>query len=215
MAAPHSKLALVFHSTLLVTALLSLASPTWAGIGPVCVPAPLLAPTREPPFADALAPVPTKPTAAGAEPADPPAPVVVLRVRVPASAAAGQELEYRICVENCSPAAAHHVLVRNPLPAGAHFVRANPEPSVREPELLWRLGTLEAGAKREIVLVLAPTGSGDVKNCARVQFEHGECVTTKVARPSLSMHKQGPTQAVLSDTLNYRLTLTNTGSAEL
>src|SRR5207249_9197225 len=149
------------------------------------------------------------------QPADPPAPVVLLRVRVPASAAAGQELEYRICVENCSPAPAHHVLVRNPLPGNARFLRANPEPAVREPELLWRLGTLEGGVKREIVLVLAPTASGEVKNCARVQFEHGECVTTKILGPSLSMEKNGPTQAVLADILNYRLTLTNTGNADL
>jgi uncharacterized repeat protein (TIGR01451 family) len=157
----------------------------------------------------------TKPELGLGEPPDPPAPVVVLRVRVAASIAAGQELEYRICVENRSPAAAHHVLVRNPLPANARFVRATPEPAVREPELLWRLGTLEGGARQDIVLVLAPAGGEEIKNCARVQFEHGECVTTKVARPSLSMHKNGPTQALLSDTLNYRLTLTNTGSAEL
>jgi uncharacterized repeat protein (TIGR01451 family) len=174
-----------------------------------------LAPSREPPLADAIAPRPVQPVPALAEPGDPPTPVVVLCVRVPANAVAGRELEYWICVENCSPAAAHHVLVRNPLPSNARFVRASPEPSVREPEIVWRLGTLEGGAKREIVLVLTPTGGDEVKNCARVQFEHGECVTTRVARPSLSMQKQGPTQAVLSETLNYRLTLTNNGTAEL
>src|SRR5262245_3928373 len=46
-------------------------------------------------------------------PADPPTPVVSIRVRVPAIASAGQELEYRLCVENASRAAAHHVTVRN------------------------------------------------------------------------------------------------------
>src|SRR5262245_17349594 len=123
----------------------------------------------EPPLADA----PSAPSAApgpgtapaAASPVDPPVPVVALRVRVPASAADGQELEYRTCVENTSPAAAHHVLVRNPLPANARFVRANPEPTAQEPDLLWQLGTLEPRACREIVLVLAPTGPGDVRNC--------------------------------------------------
>jgi uncharacterized repeat protein (TIGR01451 family) len=160
-------------------------------------------------------PAPLKSTFEGTEVHDPPAPVVILRVRVPASVAAGQDLEYRICVENCSPAPAHHVLVRNPLPANARFVRASPEPNVHDTELVWRLGTLEGGAKQEIVLFLAPTGGDEVKNCARVQFEHGECVTTRVDRPALSMHKNGPTQALLSQTLNYQLTLTNTGSADL
>jgi uncharacterized repeat protein (TIGR01451 family) len=199
---------------LLVTGQIIAPGRAWARLGP-CIPPPLLARTGEPPRSDALVPPPANLASPIGEPADPPAPIVVLRVRVLANTVAGQELEYRFCVENCSPAGAHHVTVRDPLPANARFVRASPEPSVREPELLWRLGTLEAGAKRDIVLVLTPTGGDEVKNCARVQFEHGECVTTKVARASLSIQKQGPAQAVLSDKLNYRLTLTNTGTADL
>src|SRR6266446_327028 len=56
---------------------------------------------------------------------DPPTPAVAVRVRVPASSAAGKELEYHILVENISQAAAHHVMVRNPLPSNARFVRAD------------------------------------------------------------------------------------------
>jgi uncharacterized repeat protein (TIGR01451 family) len=133
---------------------------------------------------------------------------------VPATAAAGQELEYRLCIENHSAAAAHHVVVRNPVPAGARFVRANPEPSSREPELVWRLGTLEACACKEIVLVLTPTGTEDVKNCARVQFEHGQCTTTRIARADLSLRKTGPTQGVVGDTLTFQIVVTNPGSVE-
>ena len=152
-------------------------------------------------------------------PADPPTPVVTLRVRVPATAAAGEDLEYHLVVENCSQAPAHHVLVRDPLPANARFVRAVPEPAEKEPELRWRLGTLQPCASREIVLVLHPTGTGDVENCARVQFEHGECVRTRIAgaakpaAPSgLALTKTGPAQALLYDVLTYRLTVTNGAS---
>jgi uncharacterized repeat protein (TIGR01451 family) len=146
---------------------------------------------------------------------DPPTPIVAIHVRVPASAAAGQDLEYHICVENLSAAPAHHVIVRNPLPANARYVRANPEPSAKEPELVWNLGTLEACGCREIVLVLSPTGTGDVLDCARVQFEHGQCVTTHIVRPAINVRKAGPTQAVVNAALNYQLTVTNTGGTEL
>jgi uncharacterized repeat protein (TIGR01451 family) len=146
---------------------------------------------------------------------DPPAPVVAIRVRVPAEVKAGQDLEYKITVENTSQAAAHHVLVRNPVPANARFVRANPEPTSRAPDLLWQLNTLEAGAKREITLMLSPTSGDEVKSCARVQFEHGECVRTRIARPALRMQKEGPKQALLYDALHYKLILTNTGRADL
>jgi uncharacterized repeat protein (TIGR01451 family) len=148
-------------------------------------------------------------------PDDPPVPIVALRVRVPATAGLGQEVEYYLCVENCSAAAAHHVLVRNPLPANARFVRANPEPAAKEPELLWQLGTLEPGARREILLVLVPTGPGDLKNCARVQFEHGQCVCTRIAQPGLQLEKQGPREAAVNDTLTFQLIVTNTGATEL
>lgn len=194
--------------------------------------------TPEPPLADQppLRPVPVPapapavpaPAVAGSlAPADPPTPVVSLRVRVPACVNAGQELEYRLCVENRSQAAAHHVLVRNPLPANAEFVRATPEPAVREPELQWRLGTLEACARREIVLVLRPTGAGDVKNCARVQFEHGECVCTRVcptpaapapaplpppAQARLTLRKIGPERAVLYEPMSFQIVVTNVGT---
>jgi uncharacterized repeat protein (TIGR01451 family) len=181
--------------------------------------------TPEPPLADAPEPapppteVPLPPAGAAppaaACPADPPTPVVAIRVRVPASAAAGEPLEYRIAVENTSRAPAHHVTVRNPLPVNARFVRATPQPESREPELVWRLGTLGPCACREVVLVLEPTGAGDVKNCARVQFEHGQCVSTRLARPRLALRLTGPTEAALGDTLTFRLTATNTGGGEV
>jgi uncharacterized repeat protein (TIGR01451 family) len=109
-------------------------------------------------------------------------PVVAIRVRVAACAAEGQEIEYRLCVQNSSPAAAHHVLVRNPLPPNTRLVRATPPPTVCDSELQWPLGTLPGLTCKEIVLVLQAFGTDDVQNCARVQFEHGQCVCTRIAR---------------------------------
>ena len=114
-------------------------------------------------------------------PKDPPPPVVKIKVRVPLCAEPGQGIEYRICVENCSTAEAHHVMVKNALPTNAKFVKADPAPTKQEPELQWNLGTIGGGAVREIILVLQPTNTHDVKNCARVQFEHGQCVVTRQA----------------------------------
>lgn len=143
-------------------------------------------------------------------------PVVTLAVRVAATSPQGQDLEYQLVVRNASNQAAHHVLVRNPLPANTRFVRAVPEPANREGgELVWQFGTLEGGATRDIRLVLAPTSAEDVRNCARVQFEHGQCVTTRIARPSFSLRKIGPAQATLNQVLNYQLLITNTGQVEV
>jgi uncharacterized repeat protein (TIGR01451 family) len=157
--------------------------------------------------------------------------VVTLKVRVPACIPEEKTLKYLICVENRSPACAHHVLVRNPIPANAKFVKAIPSPNTRQPELRWDLGTLKPGATREIVLVLKPIARGEVTNCARVQFEHGQCVCTKVGphaarrgeevpkrprlRPGLRLRKRGPAQAIVDEALTFELTVTNIGGREL
>jgi uncharacterized repeat protein (TIGR01451 family) len=196
----------------------SLVGLTWAG--PREVPARTAQyPSPEPPLADQPRPQPAPvPVVQGDEgtycPEDPPPPVVAIRVRVSATAAVGQDLEYQICVENRSPSPAHHVIVRNPIPANARFVRATPEPTTREPELTWNLGTLEGCACRSITLVLAPTGDGDVVDCARVQFEHGQCVTSRISRGALCLRKCGPDTAVIGETLNYQLCVCNSGGAD-
>jgi uncharacterized repeat protein (TIGR01451 family) len=114
-------------------------------------------------------------------PSDPPTPVVKIKVRVPAVSAPGEPIEYRIRVENESAADAHDVVVKNAIPANARFLRASPEPHVKEGELAWRFGTMKGGGCHEILLVLQPTNNEDLRNCARVSFEHGQCVTTRLA----------------------------------
>jgi uncharacterized repeat protein (TIGR01451 family) len=154
-------------------------------------------------------------------PTEIPAPVVTLRLCAPAVAGVGQEVPYRILVENRSPAPAHHVAVRNAVPAHARFIRAHPEPAAVDPEILWQVGTLPPGVCCEITLVLSPTGTGDVKNCARVQYEHGQCTCTKVGPSAatagergLTLRKLGPNQAAINETLRYQLIVTNNGDVE-
>src|SRR5947209_5271854 len=120
--------------------------------------APARPPARLPPGPPARLPPGPAPAPADPRAADPPVPTVSVRVRVPAEAVPGEELTYRITVTNCSRAAAHHVTVRNPLPGGVRFVRATPEPTEMSPVLLWKLGTLAPCARKEITLIVNPTG---------------------------------------------------------
>src|SRR5262249_30400288 len=84
------------------------------------------------------------------------------------------------------------------------------------PELSWNLGTLGPCACREIVLVLAPTGTADVVNCARVTFEHGQCVATRIEKPGgLTIRKLGPAQAGLNQVLTYQIVVSNRGATPL
>jgi uncharacterized repeat protein (TIGR01451 family) len=112
---------------------------------------------------------------------DPPAPQVRIRVRAPAAMVPGKELEYRLIVENTGKGAAHHTAVRVSLPPGVQVVRANPQPTTTDPEPRWQLGTLPGCGNKEITLVVMPAGDADVRVCARVSHEYGQCVVTRIS----------------------------------
>ena len=149
---------------------------------------------------------------------DPPHPVVRIQVRVPSDAAPGEDLKYIITVQNISTADAHSVTVRNPIPADVERV-VNAEPrqdnaadsNPRAP-LVWSLGTLKAGTSRTIELTLRPKeGVTELKNLAYVKFEHGQAVTTKLAKPTIKVTKAAPKQSVRDETYTVRIGVTNTG----
>jgi uncharacterized repeat protein (TIGR01451 family) len=153
--------------------------------------------------------------------ADPPTPAVTLHVRVPAEVGAGKDIEYHLTVENRSQAAAHHVRVRDRLPPGTRYLRATPEPTSRAAgppgsngDLLWDLGTLAPGARKEIVLVVQLDAGGDLENHAYVQFEHGQVVRTRVNRPDLRLRVSAPPRVALYQPATFQLEVTNTGRAE-
>lgn len=148
--------------------------------------------------------------------ADPPSPVVRIRVRVPADAAPGDPLKYLLTVRNESRADAHQVTVRNPLkPDAAEFVRADPPPDPKQStaqQLVWSFGTLKPGEEKRIELVLKPKGEPtEVRNLAYVRFEHGEAVTTRISRPGVKVTKLAPKEAVKDEPFAVRVVVENTG----
>ena len=170
----------------------------------------------EPPIEGQSAPksIPAKSSMGTFSPSDPPAPFVTIRVRVSAQASPNDELEYRILVENHSPAEAHQVRVRNNIPTNAKFLRATPPPDSLEGELIWKLGSLPGNSSKEIKLIVMVTGTGEVDCISRVQYEHGQAVKTQLASPLL-IKMTGPIQAMLYDTLSFQIDIFNTGNSEL
>lgn len=154
-----------------------------------------------------------------AEPVEPPTPAVRLRVHAPAHVQPGKEIEYRLTVENTSRAEAHHVLVRDRLPRGVKLVRANPEPSkqtttkAEQTDLLWEIGTLKPSELKTLVLTVDPAGAEEVANSAYVQFEHGQSVKTRIAKPGLQVRATAPARASLYHEVIFRLEVSNTGQA--
>ncbi len=112
--------------------------------------------------------------------AEAPQACIKIKTRVKACAEIGKRLEYQIKVENVTAAAAHNVVVKMNMPASVKVLEASPQVAARDPELQWNLGTIPGHGCHDIVVVVVPIGLADIKSCARVTYEIGQCVTTKV-----------------------------------
>lgn len=159
---------------------------------------------------------PTIIPAAGAEVIAPagelPTPLVTLNVEGSDVAPSGQAVIYKLHVRNVSRAKAHNVVVRVIPPKNADKIKADPPPTSDEAETRWELKMMEPGQSRVIELAYRPKADvEEVKLQARVQFDFGRGMITKVAVPTLSVKKDGPEKMVVGDTSTYRITVTNSG----
>lgn len=179
----------------------------------------LPSPTQLPPE-QAVPFVPAGPFAGGSA-IGPAEPLVRLRIQAPARIEPDKEIEYRITVENVSSAEAHHVLVRDRLPRGVEeTVRAEPKFTQQkkkdgDTDLLWELGTLKPGQQQVIVLAVKPKGNEDIQNRAYVQYEHGQKVTTRIAKPSVRAKVTAPGQAIRYEEITIGIEVANTGTTPL
>ena len=157
----------------------------------------------------------SNPPRTGTEVPDPPHPVVTVRVRVPADMAPGDDIKYIITVQNISSADAHGVTVRNPIAVEVDgVVKADPMPdkTSTDKQLIWVLGTMKGGTTKKIELTLRhKPGVTELKNLAYVKYEHGQSVTTKLAKPTIKVSKTAPKQTVRDEAYSVRITLENAG----
>ena len=151
--------------------------------------------------------------------ADPAPPLVRIQVRVPANVAPNQPIAYKLIITNVSQADAYGVSVRNIVGADiAEVVKAEPKydaaplkpGSTLPSELVWEIGTLRGGDKREIDLELRPkVDAKAIRNQAFVTFEHGEVVTTKIDVPRLEVRKFAPKEALSNGMIPVRVEVRN------
>jgi uncharacterized repeat protein (TIGR01451 family) len=80
-------------------------------------------------------------------------------------------------------------------------------------ELRWEFGTMSGCSRKEIVLVVVPTGEGDLTSCARVRYEYGQCVRTRLGSPTLQVRLTGPEAAALFDAVTFQMEVSNQGDA--
>jgi len=123
---------------------------------------------------------------------------------------------YKLIVSNPTVEKAHMVRVRQLIPKQGRFVKANPQPNPgeKDDELIWKLGTLDSGATREIDVTFQATGNGDLETSAWVQFEYGQIVVTRLESP-LQIKTSGPSSVMMNDTFTLTTVVSHRGTSPL
>ncbi len=138
----------------------------------------------------------------------------------PSTAVAGAELDYILTVNNRGPLGATEVVVTDTLPVEVCWAPGSPDDC--EPQLVWEIGNLAAGAAPAIrrLTVTVDSGAAGVTdilvNTADVTSIEGDgdfrnntsmLKTPVVAISDLSIAKTGPPAVAAGDPMNYNYTL--------
>jgi uncharacterized repeat protein (TIGR01451 family) len=137
----------------------------------------------------------------------------------------GSLITYTLTYTNAGPSQAQAVVLRDVLPDGFEFVRANPAPdSTSTTELTWDVGVVNAGDTGVITVSGRLFGQGvrtNRTNTASINSptpdpdpnNNTSTVTTPVLKPDLSITKDdGRTEVLPGDELTYQLVVRNSGA---
>lgn len=146
-----------------------------------------------------------------------PTPAVALTVRAPNALPLHQDMEVRLIVQNVSRVQARNVTVVYPLPQGASFIKASPNPiGQQQSDYFWKFEKLDPGVTQDVVITIKPPeGAKELETKARASVEQEQSAKTWFEKGELKIIKSGPKQALRFDILVFGITVTNPGSLEL
>jgi uncharacterized repeat protein (TIGR01451 family) len=188
-------------------------------------PAPLPPPPARgqpaPPPERAVLPLPPDPPVARPADADPrdlgqvPGATVFVDIQGPGNVEAGQEWPCMISVRNAGSTRALQVRVELTLPAGVHYLSADPPARNESSRLVWELGDLEVHGRRSLTVNLKPDASGREGTVVSLRPEVRFAVPglqARVVRPDFAVHMTAPSTAPLGGDVTFQITLRNQGS---
>lgn len=140
------------------------------------------------------------------------APKVIIETIGPGSLNIGRPLDVEIVLKNVGTAAAAQVRIEHVLPRQAKFIKGDPEPTVEEDRLVWRLDSLPAGTEHRFKIELQPQEEVEITGKATVTYSTATGWATRITRPQLAVKKTGPERAVIGDSFPFKIDVSNPGT---
>jgi uncharacterized repeat protein (TIGR01451 family) len=137
--------------------------------------------------------------------------LVQLFKKGPATVSVGDNFSYVITAQARTDVA--ETTIMDTLPAGASYVSSDPAAAQEGNKLTWKLGNMNKGETKTIMVTLKADKEGELANCATVSAIPRVCVTTIVGKPQLALQKTGPASAQVGQNVTYTVSLRNTGNS--
>ena len=142
-------------------------------------------------------------------------PHLSIQKQAPKTATVGVPLDYRIILQNQGDMTAYDLTIEDELGGTAELISANPPPTTSSGGVMrWSVGALAAGASREIVVRVRPTGEGTIDGTATVNFSAQVRSATVIRSPKLQLDVAGPNAVPLGSEVPVQFRITNRGSGD-
>jgi uncharacterized repeat protein (TIGR01451 family) len=143
-----------------------------------------------------------------------PQPQLTIDKIAPPTAVLGKPMVYQIVVKNVGPIAARQVVVEDAVPDAARIDGSIPQALLENQHLIWKLGTLEAGREKKILVRMIPQAEGTLGTVATVNCASGADGARSVAAPQLKFDVITPSQAVVGTPVALKFRVTNVGEVD-
>lgn len=124
-----------------------------------------------------------------------------------------EPFDYRLKVTNLTSRQLTNVTVIDVIPANLTFKSSTPQMQrMKNGNIKWQLGTLEANGTRTINARAVASGKGVLKSCADVTYDSPVCAQMTIVEPMLQLTKAVPDKLLLCDRIPVSYVLKNTGT---
>ena len=89
------------------------------------------------------------------------------------------------------------------------------ESQLEKKNLIWKLGTLAAGAEQLIRVKITPTDAGEIGSVATVSFSAEVAAKTVIVEPKAQLTVSGPREAAVGEPAPFKFSITNNGPVDL
>ena len=130
----------------------------------------------------------------------------------PKQAVLGQSMIYRILVKNIGHSPAFDVVIEDTVPEEVTLKGTIPQARLKNRTLYWKIGKLDAGDSKKILVKVIPKKEGQISSSAKVNFTSKVASKTRIHTPKLKFNLWGPKKAELGDKITYRYHVENIGT---